>query len=362
MQTFKGRLTVVSNLLVLLSCASCISSDDEMTVTKLSDLQVIGSHNSYKQAVEQPLLDFVAGIDPQGAVSLEYEHIPLKDQLDLGLRNLELDVFYDPEGGRYSNPRGLEIILESGNTPLPYDEDNELAPPGLKLFHVQDVDFRSHHLLFTNGLMEIKSWSDQNPDHVPIFVLINAQDEEIEGTLSPLPFTAEALASIDTEIRSVFTSEQLITPDLIRGNFESLEEAVLTDGWPLLEEVKGKILFVLDENNAKTALYLEKFPGLVNSSLFVNRPEGASEAAFMVVNDPIRDFDKIQRLVNKGYIVRTLADSETREARANDLTRFESAQASGAQIISTDYYIPSKLFESDYKVVFDDGSYERIKD
>ncbi|MEP5613322.1 MAG: Ca2+-dependent phosphoinositide-specific phospholipase C, partial [Cyclobacteriaceae bacterium] len=198
-------------------------------------------------------------------------------------------------------------------------------------------------------------------EHTPIVVLINAKDDLVPLTISPLPFTAEALETIDSEIRDVFSSEQLITPDLVRGDFTSLEDAILENGWPELDDLRGKILFVLDENNAKTELYLQSFSGLRDAVMFVDREEGNPEAAFMVVNDPIRDFDKIQSLVNLGYMVRTRADSETVEARANDLERFEKAVASGAQIISTDYYLPSTLFPSDYKVVFDDGTYERIQ-
>ncbi|MEP1097115.1 MAG: phosphatidylinositol-specific phospholipase C1-like protein [Cyclobacteriaceae bacterium] len=327
----------------------------------LNDIQIIGSHNSYKIAVEEPILNFLDQFDASLSPALEYEHIPLNNQLELGLRNLEFDVFYDPVGGKYSNPQGLDIVAQAGGTPLPFDEDNKLDGPGLKMFHIQDVDFRSHHLLLVDGLLELKEWSDENQGHIPIIVLINAKDDEIPLTISPLPFTASALGTIDTEIRSVFAAEQLISPDLVRGDFESLEDAILQDGWPELERLKGKILFVLDENTAKTELYLQKFPGLRDAVMFVDREEGNPEAAFRVVNDPIRDFDKIQSLVNLGYLVRTRADSETAEARANDSERFEKAMGSGAQIISTDYYLPSKLFPSDYRVVFDDGTYERIQ-
>jgi hypothetical protein len=33
-------------------------------------------------------------VNPEVMESLEYEHIPLAEQLDLGIRKLELDVFY----------------------------------------------------------------------------------------------------------------------------------------------------------------------------------------------------------------------------------------------------------------------------
>lgn len=329
---------------------------------KLNDIQVIGSHNSYKRAVEKPILDSIAKIDNLLKLSLEYEHIALNDQLELGLRSLEYDVFFDPIGGRYSNPAGLKIVLEAGICPLPFDIEKKLNQPGLKMFHAQDVDFRSSHLLFKDGLKELKIWSDQNPTHTSIIVLINAKDDQILNTTIPLPFTADALESIDMEIRSIFSNEQLITPDLVKGEMNFLENAILTNGWPEMEDMKGKILFILDENKNKTQRYLTKFPGLENAVMFANLEKGNNEAAFMVINDPILNFDKINNLVNLGYMVRTRADSDTKEARIVDYERFVKAQASGAQVISTDYYIPSALFNSNYKIIFEDGSYERIKD
>ena len=360
--------SVVTLSFILFLLTSCGSDDSILSGRNpaddgcicLNDIQVIGSHNSYKIAVEEPILDFLDQLDASLSPALEYEHIPLRDQLDLGLRNLEFDVFYDPDGGRYSDPQGLDVVSGAGQTPLPYDEDNKLDQPGLKMFHIQDVDFRSHHLLFVDGLSELKAWSDQNQDHSPIIVLINAKDAQVPLTISPLSFTASALETIDSEIGSVFENEQLITPDMVRGQFASLEDAVLEAGWPELDDLKGKVLFVLDENSAKTNLYLQSFPGLRNARMFVDQEEGNPEAAFRIVNDPVGEFDKIVSLVNRGYMVRTRADSETDEARSNDISRFERAKASGAHVISTDYYIPSQLFSSSYQVIFDDGSYERL--
>lgn len=370
MKRLNDRVVGSAMLLVTLLGVSSCGSDSELTgigpkndgCLCLNDIQVIGSHNSYKQAVEQPILDFIAQFDRSLAQSIEYEHITLQEQLDLGLRNLEFDVFYDPIGGHYANPQGLGVVANAGITPLPYDENNELEGPGLKMFHTQDVDFRSHHLLFKDGLSALKEWSDQHPDHLPIIVLINAKDAQIPLTSNPVPFTREGLLSIDEEISSIYPNNQLVTPDDVRGEAESLEDAILTTGWPELDDIRGKILFVLDENETKTDLYLSNFTGQAGAIMFVNKEEGNPEAAFRIVNDPINDFSKIQSLVNLGYMVRTRADSETIEARANDLTRFQRAVASGAHVISTDYYIPSALFTSDYQVIFNDDTYEQIQE
>ncbi|MBD0777410.1 hypothetical protein HPE56_06370 [Maribacter sp. ANRC-HE7] len=340
--------------LILFSC-------NKSMVVGLNEVQVIGSHNSYKIPIDPSLWDYLYELDSAKAISLQYGHIPLTEQLDLGLRNLELDIFYDPKGGHFSNPKGLEIEKTKGHEPLPFDTENILAKPGLKMFHIQDVDFRSHHLLFKEGLEALKAWSDIHPDHSPVFILMNTKDQKVAGTRDPLPFSKEALDTVDDEIRAVFPNDQLITPDRVRGKFDSLEEAVLTQGWPSLNEVKGRFLFVLDEKEAKINRYLEGHPSLKNRVLFVNSKEGNPEAAFRIINNPIRDFDYIQELVAKGYMVRTRADAATKEARNNDYSKFEKAKASGAQVISTDYYIPSQLFKSDYKVIFKDGTYENIK-
>lgn len=322
---------------------------------KLNETQVIGSHNSYKSAMPTPILDYLKKANPAASQSLEYEHISLSEQLNLGLRNLELDVFHDPMGGRYSNPKALALLPEGTS----FDPAGDLAKPGLKLFHVQDLDVQSLQLLFQNALLELKSWSEQHPDHHPIFILINAKDSPVPGTIQPLPFTGAALDSIDLEIRIYLGKENLITPDQVRGAFESLEEGVLAGNWPTLEESKGKFLFVLDENEEKIGRYLSQKPELKDAVLFVNRKEGNPEAAFRIINDPVSNESYIQDLVKKGYLIRTRADSDTKEARSNDYSRFEKAKASGAQVISTDYYQPSRLFPSQYSVSFTDQTFER---
>ena len=322
---------------------------------RLNETQVIGSHNSYKSSMPAPILDYLKKINPAAAQSLEYEHMPLSDQLDLGLRNLELDVFHDPIGGKYSNPKSLSMLPEG----TVFDPKKELNESGLKLFHVQGLDVQSHHLLFKNALFELKSWSDQHPDHHPIFILINAKDGQVPMTVSPLPFSGTALDSIDLEVRTYLGMEKLITPDLVRGNYESLEKSVLAGNWPELSSVRGKFLFVLDESEEKIRRYLSEKPELKNGVLFVNLKEGNPEAGFRIINDPVSNESYIQDLVRKGYIIRTRADSDTKEARSGDYTKFEKAKASGAQVISTDYYIPSRLFPSEYSVSFGNNTFER---
>ena len=93
--------------------------------------------------------------------------------------------------------------------------------------------------------------------------------------------------------------------------------------------------------------------------LFVNKKEGNPTAGFRIINNAEKDEAYIRDLVKKGYMIRTRADSDTKQARTNDYSTFEKAKASGAQVISTDYYQSSSFFKSDYKVNFDGNVYER---
>lgn len=346
--------------IVLLLWHVCLISiygqeDIQFKNLKLNEIQIIGSHNSYKIALQKSLWNLVFLEDSTLAYSLQYSHLPITEQLNLGLRNLEIDLFNDPKGGRYSKPYGLKQITD-GEVLKDSVERNR---PGFKVFHIQDIDFLSQNILFKNILEELKRWSKKNKDHIPVIITMNAKDQVINNPnfVIPLKFTKNTLDSIDLEIRSVLPESKLITPDLVKGKFPTLEEAILKNGWPQIDSIRGRFLFVLDETGEKLNNYLNSDGSLTNKVLFVNAMEGNPNAAVRIINDPIKNKDYIKELVKKSYLVRTRADENTIEARKNDYTRFKCAIESSAQIISTDYYLPSKFFESNYKVIFNDGNY-----
>ena len=93
----------------------------QLSAQKLNQTQIIGSHNSYKSAMAPEILTYLRSMSANTANGLEYEHAPLEKQLDMGLRNLELDVFHDPQGGRYTQPKGIEMIKKGGNPNFTFD-------------------------------------------------------------------------------------------------------------------------------------------------------------------------------------------------------------------------------------------------
>jgi hypothetical protein len=325
---------------------------------RLNQIQVLGSHNSYKQEMDPSLLRLLRKEDPNRYASLEYSHAPLREQLDLGLRKLEIDVVHDPDGGLYAQPLGLRMLREAG---LPagsvYDPQRRMRMPGLKVLHVPDIDFRSHVYTFREALRELRAWSDAHPRHLPIVILMNAKDSGVDfpGAVRPLPFDAAAFDGWDGEIREILPPEKRLTPDDVRGEFPTLEAAVLAHAWPTLGRARGRFLFVLDETGPKLETYVKGRPSLKGRVMFVNAREGRPEAAFRIVNEPITSFHYIRKLVRSGYLVRTRADADTREARRGDYTRMQAAFDSGAQYISTDYYRTNPDFKTGYQVQLPGG-------
>ena len=74
--------------------------------------------------------------------------------------------------------------------------------------------------------------------------------------------------------------------------------------------------------------------------VFASARPGDPHAAVVIANGAIRDQAAIADLVRSGYLVRTMADGGTVQARSGDGTSRDAALASGAQIVSTDYYRP----------------------
>lgn len=316
--------------------AGCSRSDSGRTGLTLNQMQVVGTHNSYHvepSAESMEVLDKVSS----RARELAYSHDPLGVQFsDQGVRQIELDVHPDPTGELF-DPIGTR---------------------GFKVFHMERVDTGTTCPTFIDCLSDIRTWSDANRSHMPIAVLVEIKDQQ-EIPLGPPPpaMTAELYDALDAEIRSVFPDDRLITPDLVRGNHETLEQAVLEDGWPLIDDVRGRVMFLLDN---KRDGYTEGHPSLEGRVAFTPSEPGQPDAAFVEVNDPRgENLSKITDLVTRGYMVRTRADDPVITPTSGDTGQRDDALASGAQWVSTDYPVPglaSRWDGSTYVVEIPGGS------
>jgi hypothetical protein len=346
----RPRMSVLVCLVALVA-AACSSGGGHSTTTppppttttlvtypldktlRLDQVQVLGSHNSYHGRPYPQVLNALYASTPALARTLDYAHAPLPQQFDIGVRQIELDVWYDPLGGKYAHPSfPIQEGVKIPNNPV-------MLAPGYKIIHQADVDTNSTCLTFVLCLRLVRTWSDAHPGHVPMDVHIEMKDDKA---------TEPMFVALEHEILSVFNRSQIITPDDVRGNFATLGEAVRTRGWPTLGSVRGKVYFTLDNEGAFRAAYLVGHPSLRGRLIFTPSSPGQDDAAFAKLNDPVGDAAKIKAALAAHMIVRTRADADTVEARANNHHDEEVALAGGAQLVSTDYEQPDPKLGNGY--------------
>lgn len=334
---FLGLLAVAS--LILAGCAA----PSPTAGLRLNQIQVIGTHNSYHQRAHDSLMALISRRNAEDAQSLDYSHPPLTEQLTREhIRQIELDCYADPEGGRFAHPLGPGAARAAGLPPVSSnDPRGELLKPGIKVMHIPDIDYGTSALTLVDGLSEVRSWSRAHPRHVTLFILLELKDETLGPTFTQaLAWRLPELQELEREILSVFPRNEILTPDDVRGNAASLPEALRQHGWPLLDSARGKVMFGMDNEGRERDLYLQGHPALQGRLLFVSVPPENPAAAWMKRNDPITGFDEIQSLVKQGFLVRTRSDVPTVQVRANDTRMRDRALASGAQFVSTDYPEP----------------------
>jgi len=314
---------------------------------RIDQLQLLGTHNSYRLAPDPVALGLIRSIVPGEAKKLAYSHLPLSEQLDrLQIRHFELDLYRDPQGALFQSPIGYRMAAEQGVAVPDFDPAGKMPQPGIKVLHAPDFDYRTTVYTLVDALREIKAWSDHHRQHVPIFVLLELKSKSYFPSTRPLPWDRSGFEELESEILSVFPADRILKPDDVRGSSATLREAVENKGWPPVDPHRGKVVFLMDNEGSMVNLYLAPNPGLQGRLLFVSVPRDHIAAAFMKRNDPQHSFDEIRSLVSAGFLVRTRADADTQEARTNDNTRRNLALASGAQLISTDYPQPDlKLSE-----------------
>lgn len=348
----KLGISILICLIFIIECAlgQTLSIEDSF---KINELQFIGSHNSYHKRPNKPVFNFLKGLSAilpkeYNPKDLDYEHEPLFIQLDsFQLRSFEIDIYADPDGGHYYYRKKNNLLGKPKASGI-----EALKSPGFKVMHIPDIDYNTHYFTFKSMLSDFKQWSDNHPNHLPIFILIEGKETSLGEKIKKLKFakaiayTPEICDKIDDEIKQIFgdNATKIITPDMVRGNYATLNEAVLAGNWPSIYEARGKFIFILMEGIAKQ--YLQGHPNLENRMLFTFSRPGNPEAAFLKFDDPVEHQEAIKKAVSEGYIIRTRADNPNLQNRTGDNTQMMSAFSSGAQIISTDYYRPDKRYKT----------------
>ena len=303
---------------------------------RLNQIKVLGSHNSYKQRLPDAVYQAATarGIDSK---ALRYGHPALAAQLDLGLRQLELDVVSDAVTAQQQ--RLTEPLAEKwlGRPLLSSAERSKYQQAGLKTLHLPDIDFASHCPLFADCLLALRHWSDTHPAHTPVFVLMNVKERGAFGAngggFQPAQWDAELYRMLDRQILQVLGAEKLLRPADVQKPGLSLRDSVRQHGWPALSKTMGKFIFIFDGDTTQARSY-QAAVVMEEQVLFASTGIDDPQAAILVLNQPVAQQAQIHSAVAAGFIVRTRSD----EPLNADATRFNSALQSNAQIISTDFY------------------------
>ncbi len=239
---------------------------------------------------------------------------PIDQQLDLGIRSLELDAY------------------NAGDLPV---------------FHSLLVDDQSTCLILQECLRTIARWSRDHPQHEPLVLFfepkplptnsnpsVQAAIDTAAAEKGITAWDAAGLDRIDSLLRDTF-GKRLITPDQVRGKQKTLRDAVVKDGWPTVKSSRGKVLVTLIGEPAIRELYKTGAPSLQGRAMFVDSNSREPSAAVLSMDVP--EPQRFPKLIAQHFLVKTRADADGKEARANDHTRADAAIASGAQIIVTDY-------------------------
>lgn len=285
------------------------SRDSEL---QFSDLQALGTHNSYHvETTEGQIQEW------------EYTHAALGTQLrDQGVRQFELDLYFNPETGE------------------------------LDVLHVPVLDPGTTCATLADCVREISDFSLNNPAHHPLTILLEYKSTfSEEESLRWLERTEEVL-------RTELGVEHLVLPSQVRADAPSLKAAIESNGWPTLGELRGKSLFVLHSGGSLRTRYVESF----SPEDWLLFPDAGGNldldyAAVHSLNDPIGSFDQIQALVMANHLVRTRADANLEEGRSQDTTRLQQALESGAHFVSTDF--PTPQANLDYLVEIPEGTPSR---
>ena len=289
------------------------------TSIKLNEIQMLATHNSYKKTGSDIGRFFVGlGDSFEEARALKYGYKNLTDQFEAGVRSMEFDL----------RLRKTQFVL----THVPLVDNSSVAPD------------------FSQSLEEIALFSSNHPNHIPIIILMEIKDDWMI-----LDHALQVIESEDLENLNLLLvdklGDQLFTPQMMMETGKTLKETIQTTGWPTVNSLLGKVIFVLHPGNF-TDMYYELDESLATQPMFIGSyASGVNQdyASFIVNNNP--SVAEIAPLIQANFIVRTRIDSNLVFNQAD----FDQAILSGAQILTSDFLIGRKDIKASDVIYFDDN-------
>lgn len=284
--------------------SSFVDFDIYDNTRKLNDIQVLATHNSFKSMpnmyISKPIELFWGQKVRNGQYAMPY----LTEQLNNGIRGVEIDI-------------------------AAYGDD-------FLVIHDPTTDWRTHVPDFELALREIKLWSDRNPNHIPINIMLQARNQFSVYTAKFKKFDKQRLTKLNDIMGEVFGRENIIKPSDLLGEYNSIQEAVQNNNWPMLSDCLGKVYFsfLFDEKESEqNYIALDQTLNLQNGFVFAKKDAIKPYTAFILADSPF--VEGHAELAANNYILRTRIDEQFNHSQE----RFQATIDLGAVILSTDYPI-----------------------
>ncbi len=234
-----------------------------------------------------------------------YSHVPLAEQLALGVRGFELDVHLT--------------------------EDGEL-----QVFHLPVFDAETTCLALEDCLVALMAWSDAHPCHAPVMIWVEPKDD-IDSLADGYDVLEGAILDLDSALREQLAGPRFLAPDDLRGDHDTLRDAVLTDGWPTLGELRGAVLVSLLDSGDHRQELLDQHPELAGRSMFVQSGSADEDfAATMKRDSPEDELETVAELLGQGFLITSNADSVTGSDEDN-AAQLAATLAAGSHYVATDF-------------------------
>lgn len=300
---------------------------------KFNEMSFLATHNSYQseatdatKKLYKNLSELTLGLVPEEKGDFRSE--TLTEQFNNGIRSVEIDV---------------EV----------FDRNGEIS---FTCMHSPNIEMTTTCYDFELAMKEISMWSNNNPDHLPITIII-----EPKAVLLPLEdmksFGIDYAEEFDALLRKSL-GDKLFTPADMLRDYASFGEMRKADGWCKVKDMLGKVLVLLHDCGA-TQDYIDSDSSLKTQAMFPMLREGDAErdcASFILINNPEKLLKtETDIIVEKKLIVRTRADSYASISEK----KAESALECKAHIVSTDY--PPRTDNTDESYVFSFGNETTVR-
>ena len=277
---------------------------------RYNEVAFLATHNSYQRLVTETTLKYqipfkVLSLGLKDFNKDDFESDTLTNQFEQGIRSIEIDV---------------EAREENGKTTF-------------TVMHKPVFDSATTCLDFATALDEIILWSEHNPNHLPISILIESKQD-----VAPLDglkiFGIEHVEAFDNLLKEKL-GDKLLTPSHFLDGCATFEEMRETRGWLPLKDMLGKVVVILHKTGM-TEKYVERDRLLRTQAMIPSveyKQRNKDYAGIVIDNSPKKALKRMDFYSDGNFIVRTRADSYPKWSKE----RYEFMEKCSSQIVTTDF-------------------------